>query len=119
MSDEIICFSFFRTKKCANGFCTDSGEFCDGMDHCRDRTDEILCTCESNRHGIEKLVTCPGGSNFTDCISALWMCDGHSDCPGGTDEADCPDEPIRSGKSITIVMPLCICEMQNSGSFFF
>ena len=74
--------------------CVEESELCDGVNDCGDNSDELFCTCETRKN----LITCPGGSNFTDCIPKQWLCDGHSDCPGGSDERDCLANSIFSGK---------------------
>ena len=77
------CTSFSR--KCSTGRCISEEIVCDGRGSCDDNSDELLCTCESKYD----LVTCPGGSVFTDCIPKQWVCDGHPDCPGGSEEQCC------------------------------
>ena len=79
---------------CVNGKCVLTLRWCDSWDYeCSDSSDEIFCVCETRYD----LVTCPGGSNFTDCLPKEWMCDGQSDCPGGTDELKCE---IQSPKEL-------------------
>ena len=71
---------------------------CDGENNCGDNSDEIFCTCETR----ENLITCPFGSNFTDCIPKVWVCDGIPDCPGGSEELNCTDMNIFAGNLTNI-----------------
>ena len=97
-------FCASRYAKCANYRCSESRDFCKRAGDpqkergriCSDNSDEILCTCESHR----ELMTCPGGSNFTDCIPKVWMCDGYTDCPEASDEDNCKIHHKSSGTTI-------------------
>ncbi|KAI4529639.1 hypothetical protein MG293_020317 [Ovis ammon polii] len=63
--------------QCRNGLCIPDSWRCDGVDHCRDASDEQGCaSCP------EGMVGCDEGK----CILESLMCDGEVDCTDGTDE---------------------------------
>ena len=64
----------------------ESNLVCNGVSDCPDKSDEIVCTCDTNN-----LVNCAGSSLCgQECIPVEWVCDGYSDCPQGSDENNCP-----------------------------
>ena len=60
---------------------------CDGSPHCSDFSDEINCTCQTDRN----MAVCPvpHGTCGSNCILNVWLCDGYPDCPKSSDEMNC------------------------------
>ena len=87
--------------------CISTGFFCDGIKafNCKDYSDEIFCTCETRPN----VVTCPGGSSFTDCIPKVWLCNGYPDCPDATDEQNC--DYLQQGKNVLVILTVLVDQM--------
>ncbi|OQR66942.1 low-density lipoprotein receptor-like, partial [Tropilaelaps mercedesae] len=73
---------------CANGQCIGKSLLCDGLNDCRDKSDESSCT---NLHCAPTEFRCGDGS----CIPNSARCDGRKDCRDGKDEGPhCPSLPL-------------------------
>ncbi|KII65007.1 Suppressor of tumorigenicity 14 protein [Thelohanellus kitauei] len=86
---------------CPNKRCLNQIHRCDGVENCRDGSDELNCTkkCENRQ------LFCEIDNK---CLSFDQICDGTKDCTDGKDEADC-----KHGTLMTIkVVPRC-----REGSF--
>uniref|UniRef100_A0A3B3VX30 Uncharacterized protein n=1 Tax=Poecilia latipinna TaxID=48699 RepID=A0A3B3VX30_9TELE len=77
-------FANHERTPCGNGECIDYQLTCDGVAHCKDKSDEkmqycgkITITCAPG------LFSCPGSYA---CVPKRWLCDGERDCPDGSDE---------------------------------
>ncbi|XP_031410181.1 low-density lipoprotein receptor-related protein 1B-like [Meleagris gallopavo] len=77
--------------ECGNGECIDYQLTCDGIAHCKDKSDEKLFYCE-NRGCRKGFKPC---SNRR-CISRNKVCDGMNDCGDNSDEFDCKDSSCAS-----------------------
>ncbi|RXN31423.1 low-density lipo receptor-related 1B [Labeo rohita] len=91
--------------ECGNGECIDYQLTCDGIAHCKDKSDEKMQYCDNKvfpffpdhtdcadfyRMGVaEKVfVSC----NTTSlCVHHSWLCDGANDCGDYADERNCQD----------------------------
>ncbi|XP_038044543.1 uncharacterized protein LOC119719240 isoform X2 [Patiria miniata] len=76
----------------SNNLCLKQFLRCDGINHCRDFSDEFGCSyekCDSNE------FQCANGSIFGICISSTLKCDRQRDCYDGDDETDCPCKPTE------------------------
>ncbi|XP_072027738.1 uncharacterized protein [Amphiura filiformis] len=72
---------------CDNEYlCVRSYLLCDGVDHCKDKSDEKNCTYGPCGAGQFK---CNKGSNVGYCIRDQMKCDGTKTCYDGEDEWDC------------------------------
>ncbi|XP_041970500.1 serine protease nudel [Aricia agestis] len=76
-SDEVFNITIRENRcqkdelPCDNGeACIDSKQWCDGIVHCSDVSDELRCSCK-------------------DRVDAARICDGYFDCPLGEDEMGC------------------------------
>eukprot|EP00731_Ephydatia_muelleri_P006408 Em0003g656a len=68
--------------------CIPLGYFCDGIDHCRDASDELSPNCPCSTDKGTKL--CSNGS--MECRPRSVFCDGHKNCLYGEDES-----PLQCG----------------------
>ncbi|XP_041061030.1 very low-density lipoprotein receptor-like [Carcharodon carcharias] len=67
---------------CLNGHCVSAAMMCNGIDDCKDQSDERNCSAaECGPHEFQ----C---SNSAVCISRHQLCDGSQDCASGIDESD-------------------------------
>uniref|UniRef100_A0A667ZSN6 EGF-like domain-containing protein n=1 Tax=Myripristis murdjan TaxID=586833 RepID=A0A667ZSN6_9TELE len=66
-----------RCFECGNGECINYQLTCDGVAHCKDKSDERCSTDDQFR--------CHNNL----CISLKWLCDGQEDCKTGEDEKNC------------------------------
>jgi len=62
-------------------------------------------------HCAKKEFQC--GSNDQECISDLFMCDGHKDCHNGHDEDEevCSTEPVKAGNIFTGIVHWTDCTL--------
>ncbi|XP_069675229.1 serine protease nudel-like [Periplaneta americana] len=103
------------TKACWDGLeCVSSSEWCDGIVHCNDTSDERDCRCQDRldkNRMCDGYFDCPQGEDelgcfgcndqsfscenwdrshtATTCMSVEHRCDGTRNCPNGKDEAEC------------------------------
>ncbi|XP_035376859.1 low-density lipoprotein receptor-related protein 1B [Electrophorus electricus] len=70
--------------ECTNGECVDYQLTCDGIAHCRDKSDEKRQFCD-NRSCREGYKSCYNQR----CVSGSRFCDGMDDCGDASDEAFC------------------------------
>ena len=66
-------------RACNDGQCVLATQWCDYRIHCRDLSDEMNCTCDSD------MVRCDNNI----CIYKSWECDGDDDCRDLSDERTC------------------------------
>ncbi|GAB0191315.1 low-density lipoprotein receptor-related protein 1B [Grus japonensis] len=78
--------NIYSEFECGNGECIDYQLTCDGIAHCKDKSDEKLFYCE-NRGCRKGFKPC---SNRR-CVSSSKVCDGANDCGDNSDEFDCKD----------------------------
>ncbi|KAJ8413193.1 hypothetical protein AAFF_G00091890 [Aldrovandia affinis] len=62
---------------CSTGLCVDRKLRCDGLDDCRDESDELFCSKPSKN--------CGGSTP----VHPLYICNGERDCANGRDETNC------------------------------
>uniref|UniRef100_A0A803TQP0 LDL receptor related protein 1B n=1 Tax=Anolis carolinensis TaxID=28377 RepID=A0A803TQP0_ANOCA len=76
--------NFFSEFECGNGECIDYELSCDGIPHCKDKSDEKLLYCENRscRRGFKPCLN-------HRCISTNQVCDGKNDCGDDSDEIGC------------------------------
>lgn len=70
--------------QCGNGECIDYQLTCDGIAHCKDRSDEKMQYCENRncRHGFKLCYN-------QRCVAKHRFCDGVNDCGDNSDEVYC------------------------------
>ncbi|KAI1237378.1 Low-density lipoprotein receptor-related protein 1B [Lamprotornis superbus] len=78
--------NIYSEFECGNGECIDYQLTCDGIAHCKDKSDEKLFYCE-NRGCRKGFKPC---SNRR-CVPSNKVCDGANDCGDNSDEFDCKD----------------------------
>ncbi|KAB0361653.1 hypothetical protein FD754_005809 [Muntiacus muntjak] len=76
--------NIYSEFECGNGDCIDYQLTCDGIPHCKDKSDEKLLYCE-NRSCRRGFKPC---SNRR-CVPHSKLCDGDDDCGDSSDELDC------------------------------
>ncbi|XP_041434027.1 low-density lipoprotein receptor-related protein 1B-like [Xenopus laevis] len=76
--------NIFSEFECANGECIEYQQTCDGIVHCKDRSDEKQSYCE-NRSCWRGFRLC---SNHR-CIPNNKVCNDEDDCGDNSDELDC------------------------------
>ncbi|XP_062845365.1 low-density lipoprotein receptor-related protein 1B-like [Trichomycterus rosablanca] len=77
--------------ECSNGECIDYQLTCDGISHCKDKSDENGQYCDQ-RNCKEHYKLC---SNHR-CVSSSRFCDGVNDCGDNSDEANCNNQCFSS-----------------------
>ncbi|TRY82421.1 hypothetical protein DNTS_016378 [Danionella cerebrum] len=79
--------------QCGNGECIDYQLTCDGVAHCKDRSDEKLQYCESRacRHGFKPCYN-------QRCVSNHRFCNGFDDCGDNSDEVFCKNSSCLSSE---------------------
>uniref|UniRef100_A0A8C4Z0G3 EGF-like domain-containing protein n=1 Tax=Gadus morhua TaxID=8049 RepID=A0A8C4Z0G3_GADMO len=70
--------------ECGNGDCVNYTQTCDGMVHCKDKSDEKLFYC-ANRACKKGYRKCTNGR----CVGHTNWCNGRNDCGDNSDEAFC------------------------------
>ncbi|XP_039721687.1 prolow-density lipoprotein receptor-related protein 1 isoform X1 [Pteropus medius] len=70
--------------ECANGECINFSLTCDGVSHCKDKSDEKPSYCNSRRCK-KTFRQCNNGR----CVSNMLWCNGADDCGDGSDEVLC------------------------------
>ncbi|XP_061081754.1 low-density lipoprotein receptor-related protein 1B-like [Conger conger] len=70
--------------ECANGECIDYQLTCDGITHCKDKSDEKIQYCDNRdcRKGFRRCLN-------QHCVANARFCDGVNDCGDHSDEAYC------------------------------
>ncbi|XP_026091548.1 low-density lipoprotein receptor-related protein 1B [Carassius auratus] len=70
--------------QCGNGECIDYQLTCDGIAHCKDRSDEKMQYCENRncRHGFKSCYS-------QRCVANHQFCNGVNDCGDNSDEVYC------------------------------
>uniref|UniRef100_A0A8C4MYX3 LDL receptor related protein 1B n=1 Tax=Equus asinus asinus TaxID=83772 RepID=A0A8C4MYX3_EQUAS len=76
--------NIYSEFECGNGECIDYQLTCDGIPHCKDKSDEKLLYCE-NRSCRRGFKPCYNHR----CIPHDKLCDGENDCGDNSDELDC------------------------------
>ena len=80
-------------RKCANRFqCISESDICDGVQHCKDNSDELCSdSCLKKLLGGKTIIRkCLEDSSV--CVPVEKYCDRVADCPYGSDEANCSCE---------------------------
>uniref|UniRef100_A0A8D0H854 LDL receptor related protein 1 n=1 Tax=Sphenodon punctatus TaxID=8508 RepID=A0A8D0H854_SPHPU len=70
--------------ECGNGDCIDFSRTCDGMAHCKDKSDEKHSYC-STRHCKKGYLHCMNGR----CVASRFWCNGVDNCGDNSDEVPC------------------------------
>uniref|UniRef100_A0A8C8ANT8 LDL receptor related protein 1 n=1 Tax=Otus sunia TaxID=257818 RepID=A0A8C8ANT8_9STRI len=70
--------------ECGNGDCIDFSRTCDGVVHCKDKSDEKQSYC-SSRKCKKGYLHCMNGR----CIASRYWCNGVDDCGDNSDEVPC------------------------------
>ncbi|MBZ3875678.1 Low-density lipoprotein receptor-related protein 1B [Sciurus carolinensis] len=76
--------NIYSEFECGNGECIDYQLTCDGIPHCKDKSDEKLLYCENRscRRGFKPCYN-------RRCVLHGKLCDGENDCGDNSDELDC------------------------------
>ncbi|CAO2582032.1 Prolow-density lipoprotein receptor-related protein 1 [Lemmus lemmus] len=72
--------------ECANGECISFSLTCDGVSHCKDKSDEKPSYCSKEATAAPPLPC----ERTSLCYAPSWVCDGANDCGDYSDERDCP-----------------------------
>ncbi|NWT76207.1 LRP1 protein, partial [Prunella himalayana] len=70
--------------ECGNGECIDFSRTCDGVVHCKDKSDEKQSYC-SSRKCKKGYLHCMNGR----CVASRYWCDGVDNCGDNSDEVPC------------------------------
>ncbi|XP_023799016.1 prolow-density lipoprotein receptor-related protein 1 [Cyanistes caeruleus] len=73
--------------ECGNGDCIDFSRTCDGVVHCKDKSDEKQSYC-SSRKCKKGYLHCMNGR----CVASRYWCDGVDNCGDNSDEVPCNSE---------------------------
>ncbi|RXN00434.1 Low-density lipoprotein receptor-related protein 1B [Acipenser ruthenus] len=82
-SKNSLC-SIHTEFECANGECIDYQLTCDGIAHCKDKSDEKMQYCD-NRNCRKGFKRCYNQR----CVANSRFCDGLDDCGDNSDEVNC------------------------------
>uniref|UniRef100_A0A671S9X1 Low density lipoprotein receptor-related protein 1Ba n=1 Tax=Sinocyclocheilus anshuiensis TaxID=1608454 RepID=A0A671S9X1_9TELE len=79
--------------QCGNGECIDYQLTCDGIEHCKDRSDEKMQYCENRncRHGFKSCYN-------QRCVANHRFCNGLNDCGDNSDEVYCNNSSCSSSE---------------------
>uniref|UniRef100_A0A673K1S7 Low-density lipoprotein receptor-related protein 1B-like n=1 Tax=Sinocyclocheilus rhinocerous TaxID=307959 RepID=A0A673K1S7_9TELE len=79
--------------QCGNGECIDFQLTCDGIEHCKDRSDEKIQYCENRncRHGFKLCYN-------QRCVANHRFCNGVNDCGDNSDEVYCNNSSCSSSE---------------------
>ncbi|GLV43960.1 modular serine protease [Carabus blaptoides fortunei] len=91
---------------CNDGNCIALYQLCDGVVDCRDRSDEILATCQPLSTSCPEFThVCAYGA----CVDSDAKCNGVQDCADNSDEVGCPETRINvCGTKFTCNNSQCI-----------
>ncbi|KAJ8349711.1 hypothetical protein SKAU_G00248410 [Synaphobranchus kaupii] len=80
--------------ECANGECIDYQLTCDGITHCKDKSDEKIQYCDNRdcRNGFRRCYN-------QRCVANARFCDGVDDCGDHSDEAYCNNSTCSSAET--------------------
>ncbi|XP_053482709.1 low-density lipoprotein receptor-related protein 1B [Ictalurus furcatus] len=93
VSENSTC-SIHREFECGNGECIDYQLTCDGIAHCKDKSDEKMQYCDNR--------SCRKGHRLCynrRCVANNHFCDGIDDCGDNSDEAFCNNFTCSASES--------------------
>ncbi|KAM9485972.1 low-density lipoprotein receptor-related protein 1B [Clarias gariepinus] len=93
VSENSTC-SIHREFECGNGECIDYQLTCDGIAHCKDKSDEKMQYCD-NRSCRKGYRPCYNRR----CVANNHFCDGIDDCGDNSDEAFCNNFTCSASES--------------------
>ncbi|XP_033870304.3 low-density lipoprotein receptor-related protein 1B-like isoform X1 [Acipenser ruthenus] len=92
VSKNSLC-SIHTEFECANGECIDYQLTCDGIAHCKDKSDEKMQYCD-NRNCRKGFKRCYNQR----CVANSRFCDGLDDCGDNSDEVNCNNSTCNSSE---------------------